>query len=180
MRHLAITTFLLLIFFIAVTSLTSCNLPHGKIVTVRDIKENTVARGVVVGPKLVLTLRHCIDGVFDGGKIYIRLGRTLIAATVVNEIRGRWDNVVLLEVDRCFDWYRHDWFIIDHKARPLIVYLRHNGKKKWDSAKAFPGDSGSPVVDSKGRLVGLVYGHYLHDNTAIMERIPRGILKILR
>lgn len=175
MTRAVIAAFALTILLIFSAPLTSCVAP-GAIVTVRDVQERTRANGVVVGPKLVLTLGHCVDGAIKGGKLYIIIGGYWVKATIVRVIKGKMDDFVLLRVDKDSDWKKSERWLLNPAGKPAYIYIRNiRNKKRWKGVKIHPGDSGSPIVDSTGRLVGLLYGHWIKDNSAIMERLPKDI-----
>lgn len=77
-------------------------------------------------------------------------------------------------------WNHQDIFSIDSDNDEPVKVITGRGCFFWEHYVPEPGDSGSPVVDKDGELVGLVYGwNEYTDNVRkpIMIRIPAECLK---
>ena len=51
--------------------------------------------------------------------------------------------------------------------------VTHRGTFKWENYKPKKGDSGSPVVNKHGELVGVVYGHVIRSNAPLYIPVRR-------
>lgn len=122
-------------------------------------------RGAVVGDRHVLTVEHVLQGqerVFvattgDGG---------WVAARVVRRERGDPEALVLLELDvdegaygllLGFDGFEAESVLSTGGGSPATI-LTGRGRLPWAPGVLAPGDSGSPVLDATGALVGIVSG----------------------
>jgi S1-C subfamily serine protease len=132
--------------------------------------------GVVVeSPWLVATARHCID---DGERLRVRVGGTVYGAELLDEDPAA-DQVVL-----ALDAPVRVAPLTIARRMPIVgtvLYFRGNPERpRWQAARldklapcptlptlpralytsidGRPGDSGAPLVDLVGRVVGLVHG----------------------
>jgi len=108
--------------------------------------------GGVVGQHTVATVEHVI------GKLKQPLTIQGKPVTVVRRIEtGDWEQIVLLEVD--WDWPQESAFAYPPQSTgPGSGYVIWNlrGAQGLTPSFALPGDSGSPILDREGRLVGHV------------------------
>lgn len=122
-------------------------------------------RAAVVGDRHVLTVEHVLQGqdrVFvatagDGG---------WVAARVVRRERGDPEALVLLELEvdegaygllLGFDGFEAESALTPGVGAPATI-LTGRGRLPWAPGVLAPGDSGSPVLDATGALVGIVSG----------------------
>lgn len=123
-------------------------------------------RGAVIGPDLVLTVKHVLP---DGVQAYVSTaatGRGWIDATIVGELPASPEAVLVLrvETDRSalgqllsFSGFSgQECYTIGDGAPETIATARGDVRLLGGSLQ--PGDSGSPVVDRDGDLVGLLCG----------------------
>lgn len=118
-------------------------------------------RGAIVGKDRVLTVAHVIGDAND-----IEVGTSSLAwtrARVVERIPAQPEDVIVLEVATGKGTFAFEGFAEDRTAQkgqgaPALV-LAATGAHGWNHSNALrPGDSGSPVLDGDGALVGLLVG----------------------
>lgn len=143
---------------------------EGVSVALRDTDGST-CRGAIIGSDLIVTLGHCIEA----NTLYVRDGVVWREATVIQRYDGIRDSVIVLRVDGV-NWPESSWFVLNPDGAPALTLSFHNGVQVWDNAVSYPGDSGSPVVDSTGRLVGLIWGSRVDTHRAIIEMLP-GVMR---
>ncbi len=122
-------------------------------------------RGAVVSDRHVLTVEHVLEGqdrvfvatVGNGG---------WVAARVVRRERGNPEPLVLLELEvdggaygllLGFDGFDADDVLAPGTGAPATV-VTGRGQLAWAPGVLQPGDSGSPVLDAAGTLIGIVSG----------------------
>lgn len=140
----------------------------GRSVQVRASLEpgQRAGRGAVVGDRWILTVGHVVEGretVFvsttsEGGWVEARVAR---------RVAGNPEDLVLLEmtVDEGafglllgFDGFAKDSVLHPSASGVPAEVLTPRGAIAWRPGVLVPGDSGSPVLDDSGRLVGIVSG----------------------
>ncbi|RMG15865.1 MAG: serine protease [Planctomycetota bacterium] len=126
-----------------------------------------VGRGAVIGPDRVLTVAHVVDGC---GRLEVAVRRRggWVRARAIERIPQVPEDLVVLalEVDApgpYADLFGFSGFPADATFRPSAdgrpqQVLLARGPRRWERVALRPGDSGSPVVDARGALVGLVSG----------------------
>lgn len=125
-----------------------------------------VGRGAVVGDRWVLTVEHVLQG---RDRVFVATGRDggWVEARVVRREAGDPEAMVLLEVvvDEGvyglllgFGGFEADAVLRSRTGGAPSAVLTARGPLAWQPGVLAPGDSGSPVVDDAGRLVGLVSG----------------------
>jgi S1-C subfamily serine protease len=143
---------------------------EGLIVPIRDTDGST-CRAAVIGKDIVVTLGHCIED----DTLYIKHDGRWYTGTVIQRYKGRRDTIIVLRVEGAA-WPEFEWFMLNPGGFPETTITKHTGKQRWFDAVSYPGDSGSPVLDEHGRLVGLVWGH-MTDGTdrALLENLPKSM-----
>lgn len=122
-------------------------------------------RGAVVGDRWVLTVDHVTRGQ-DAVHVATTRDGGWVAARVARRIAATPEPLVLLEVEvddgvygallgfTGFDPDRH----LPAGEGPATTVVTPRGHLPWVDGTLEPGDSGSPVLDATGGLVGLVCG----------------------
>lgn len=125
-----------------------------------------VGRGAIVGDRWVLTVEHVLQG---RDSVFVSTTRDggWVEAKVVRREAADPEPMVLLEVAVDEGAYGallgFDGFGADTVLSPGVGGLPSNvvtarGLLTWGPGVLAPGDSGAPVLDDAGRLVGLVSG----------------------
>lgn len=121
--------------------------------------------GAVVGPRTVLTVEHLLPG---ATRAFVRVGHDggWREAQVVARIPARPEPLVLLELEAGegalaelfgFTGFPEErWLTGNPGGEPALV-ADASGTWRWP-APLEPGDSGAPVLDADGALIGLVSG----------------------
>lgn len=110
-------------------------------------------RGVIVGPRKLLTVQHVVGG---ASSVEVGLGYLWATARVVRAIPSFPEPLVELELDAddAVDADR----VLSMRAGRAAWVLCADGARAWGQTLR-PGDSGSPVVDASGAVVGLAVGN---------------------
>lgn len=143
---------------------------EGTVVALKDT-DGSRCRGNVIGSNYIVALGHCIEKT----TLYVKDGAIWRKATVVSSWKGRKDTVLVLRVEGA-TWPSTEWFTLAPGGSPDHTVTKYNGLQNWDGAISLAGDSGSPVMDDEGRLVGMVWGHYKNTKGAIIEPLPLAII----
>lgn len=145
-------------------------------------------RGAVVGANLVLTVDHVVR---RAGQVLVGTCRNggWVKARVVQRIAASPEPLVLLELDLDSGWYGtllgftgfdvEDSYAQNPGGRATHVATRR-GLHPWGprvGVRLRPGDSGSPVLDGKGRLVGLLTGR--RGTSGVFTPLPRSATILL-
>lgn len=123
-------------------------------------------RGAVVGDRWVLTVEHVLQG---RDRVFVSTSRDggWVEAKVVRREAGDPEPTVLLEVAvdegaygflLGFAGFDADAILQPGAGGEPTSVATGRGLLAWAPGVLAPGDSGSPVVDEAGRLVGLVSG----------------------
>lgn len=147
---------------------------EGTIVALKNT-DGGQCRGNVIGRNYIVALGHCIKTEI----LYVKDGYFWRKATVVARWQGSRDLVLVLDVEGA-DWDSTEWFTLAPGATPASTITKYNGRQAWDSAISLKGDSGSPVMDDQGRLVGMVWGSIRKTKRALVESLPDEILNDTR
>lgn len=136
-----------------------------------------VGRGAVVGPNRVLTVLHVVE---DAEPIYVSTSRRggLVEARVVGQVPATPEPYVVLELDVehglgslfGFSGFADDRWLTAGDGEPRGV-LTARGYRTWSNGQLLPGDSGSPVLDEAGGLVGLVHGRRMFSAEPVCVRL---------
>lgn len=110
-------------------------------------------RGAIVGARKVLTVQHVVG---SASSVDVAVGYTWATARVVRTIPAFPEPLVELELaaDDAVDPDR----VLATGAGPAVWVLCADGARAWGHTLR-PGDSGSPVVDAAGAVVGLAVGN---------------------
>lgn len=132
---------------------------------------------LAVGPDIVLTARHCVDRQAQDLEVRFTTGSTRIAAVAATD-EGADQAVLLLDAPVPIDPLP----LVRRRQIPgTVLYFEGNpGQPRWQrvrldrvgrcealprlrdalftSLRGAPGDSGAPLVDAAGEIVGLVHG----------------------
>lgn len=123
-------------------------------------------RGAIVGPRHVLTVAHVVG---DAREVSVSTGGPFDVAARVVEWRPSWpEPLVLLELDVAEDGSFGELLGMGRIAparvlakgagRAAVIVTPRGPVPCAPGARLVPGDSGSPVLDANGRLVGLLHG----------------------
>lgn len=145
---------------------------HGGAVRVRS-SDGRVGHAAIVERDRVVTVAHVVG---DATTAWVDVGRrgAWVEARVVERIAHSPEELVVLEVARDTSWlgalagftgFAQERVLELAPAAPHSHVLTTRGLLPLAAAELRPGDSGSPVLDERGRLVGLLSG-----------RGPRGAL----
>jgi hypothetical protein len=172
----------------------------GRSVTIRV--GHRFGQGAVVGDDRILTVAHVVAGAQEVWVATVGSARGWVRGRVVNLIPASPEPlvVIVLEVDSGiygrllgFSGFKQDDQFNYHKkgivmcrrcgrpspkatstaahSRPhRIVTAR--GVTPWQGKSLKPGDSGSPVINSNGKLIGLLVGR--RGNTPMLTVLPHG------
>ena len=110
--------------------------------------ETTMGHGCVVGPGLIATVRHVVGDETTWSPMG---GRERIGTEVIKRYPGR-DGIVILKA-------KISWLLPPANFRSYTIR---------------PGDSGSPVFDNQGRIIGLVSGKY-RDGRVVIVPLPEDL-----
>jgi len=149
--------------------LSACAAPGERVTVVGINKEGTHysrSNGAVVGDKYVMTAFHCVNGTdelwVDGMPVdHVFVYRTFPEPIVILRIASEepiWDEDEIFNIDKMG---RHHQII-----GPA-------GPRDWEVNTVVEGDSGSPVVDEDGELIGVISGYIPETKEPFMIRIPR-------
>jgi len=179
MKHTVILL-LAMVFFLCLL-LTGCRTPSVVQIWQKDLRDNKWYRGtgVVVAEDKVITPYHVVDG-----------GQT--CRIVVSKLPLKYK-----------EFHRQKYIMIDGNTEPFVILTPFNheyrfAKRKvfpigtgapyrvitlrgiffWNSYSAMSGDSGSAVVNGKGELIGIVYGHkHGHRDRPIFLRVKKDLIE---
>lgn len=119
-----------------------------------DVETNTAqgrgrGRGAIIGPNEVYTVYHVVE---DAKDIYVEGYKAKIVS--IQEPLDNGDGLVLLTV-RGADFGSDRIVTVAPHISCGAIYLPRRGEEQWPWGLR-PGDSGSPILDKKGQLIGLV------------------------
>jgi S1-C subfamily serine protease len=117
-------------------------------------------RGAIVGPRTVLTVSHVV-----GDETTVEVGASSLAwvrARVVDRIPSSPEPIVVLELETSTGFLGFEGFEAERTFEKTpggnaAWVLASTGTHAW-ARGIRPGDSGSPVIDARGGLVGLLVG----------------------
>jgi S1-C subfamily serine protease len=129
-------------------------------------------RGVIVGPKTILTVGHVVDG---AEQVTVDSRPARVVARHVRATETGPDGLVVLELITGEFPRERIATLADH-PNAGIKYLPARGEHPWPWGLE-PGDSGSPILDSQGRVTGLVRAVYGRaeplDQATVDSFVPR-------
>lgn len=177
---------LMFLIALALTTLGGCATggPSGRIVAVLDGHPNDYAgrgHGAIIGPHQIVTAYHVVDGVATShimfahaSKVYSCLRASKWHAMTLKEIivtPGNREPLAILEVEGDkFLWCQDDIFTLDD-GKPYKA-ITGRGTFLWDKYVPTKGDSGSPVVNRAGNMIGVIYGGRIGEaGTGILLRM---------
>lgn len=111
-------------------------------------------RGAIVGPRRLLTVQHVVGG---ASSVEVGLGYLWATARVVRTIPSWPEALVELELAPD-DEVDADRILPTASAGRAAWVLCADGPRAWGRTLR-PGDSGSPVVDASGAMLGLAVGN---------------------
>ena len=136
-------------------------------------KKITLGTAAVISEDTLITAAH-VARASEGRPLDVMYvdptgrGRCWLPARVVRYVDGPVEPIAVLVAELAppdqllgfHGWPVEDRYVIGGSgAAPHAVETRR-GPYRWTVGRIRPGDSGSPVVDSAGRLVGLAWGTY--------------------
>ncbi len=136
-------------------------------VEVRATLDSTgrAGRGAVIGDRHVLTVEHVLEG-RDRVFVATLAGGGWVAARVVRRERADPEPLVVLELEvdegafgalLGFGGFERE-AVLRAGAGEAATVVTARGRLAWTPGVLQPGDSGSPVLDAAGGLVGVVSG----------------------
>ena len=120
--------------------------------------------GAIISHDQVLTVEHVVG---DASEVLVKRGERTgwLRARVLRRIPSKPENLVVLgiDVDEGLYGVLLGFTGFDNPVRPSLGgsptrVASSRGELSWHGAALRPGDSGSPVLDALGDLVGLVVG----------------------
>ncbi len=161
MRHLAIIILSLLI---------GCVSPIGRVVKVCDGDPDkcfATGHGAIIGPHKVVTAYHVVDNSASKMEVQAHIARFYKHLKVKHwypmEIEelilypGNREPIAVLRIDgEKYLWCHDDIFTVG--TGPPHIAITGRGKFLWSKYIPAKGDSGSPVVNKDGELVGVIWG----------------------
>lgn len=111
-------------------------------------------RGALVGRRKLLTVQHVVG---DASSVEVGLGYLWATARVVRTIPAWPEALVELELS-AGDAVEEDR-VLETRSGKAAWVLCADGPRAWGQALR-SGDSGSPVIDATGAVVGLVVGDF--------------------
>jgi S1-C subfamily serine protease len=156
---------------LALVVLEGCAAPVGGIAC--DVETPTRrGRGVIVGPKTVLTVGHVVT---DAELVTVDSLRARVVSRHSRATETGPDGIAVLELlDGEFPKERIAK-IADH-PNAGVKYIPARGEQPWPWGLE-PGDSGSPILDAQGRVTGLVRAVYGRaeplDEATVVSVTPR-------
>jgi len=143
----------------------------GVVVRIKMPHAKRQGTGAVVGPNLVATVDHVSE--FDYLTIHGRRARVIRTIPTTNG----WEPITLLECD--WGWDDEQQFRLDANGEDDgYVTWTVRGPQSVQPSFVIPGDSGSPVMDAEGNLVGhvsAVRAMGLFAQIGIVSYYPRGV-----
>lgn len=128
-------------------------------------QDGQCGRGAVVGPNRIVTVAHVVEGM---GSLWISVSREtgLIEGRIVQRVAANPEGYVFVEIETQGGAYGTLFGFAGFAAEncftlgsgPPAGVLTKRGFLPWEIGTLRPGDSGSPVLDASGKLVGLVSG----------------------
>jgi len=151
----------------------------GRSVTIRV--GHRCGQGAVVGVDRILTVAHVVAGAQEVWVATANHARGWVRGRVVDWIPASPEPLVaiVLEVDSGIygrllgfsGFEQDDQFGYATQSRPHRV-VTAQGAIPWQGKNLKPGDSGSPVIDADGKLIGLLVGR--RGNIPVLAALPMG------
>jgi hypothetical protein len=128
--------------------------------------------GAVIGPFSIITVAHVVT---NQDVVLVDVGEFDIAwqgARVVGFIRGTPEDIVLLQL-LGDDGIKGDYFRLRTGYKQASHVVTTRGVFNWQPGILTPGDSGSPILNPSGDVIGLVHGYYIFNRIGIPALFTR-------
>lgn len=123
----------------------------GKVV--RILAGNWWGTGAVIGKRLIITVDHAIG---QQEIVIIDVDDELVAGKVVGRIRAEPESLVLIQLFDSHPGFEDGHFQMTRAYPHPYIVVTQKGVFGWNPGVVVPGDSGSPVLNKYGEIIGLV------------------------
>lgn len=128
--------------------------------------------GAVIGPYSIITVAHVVE---DQDMVMVDVGLhdfVWRGARVVGFLKGSPEDIVLLQLlgDEPIEG---KYFRLKTGYQQPSYVVTHRGIFMWQPGVITPGDSGSPILNPSGDVIGLVHGYYIATRVGIIATFRR-------